>query len=146
MTEAQNTAIVQDMYAAFGRGDVATLVNHCAEDIVWHAVYGCGPEVPFAGERRGKPAVENFFKLVAETETFDSFEPQTFIATGDTVVCLGHYAATTNIGKKFEGDFAMVFQLRDGKVMRFQEFSDSLGISAAHTADTGKARAAGASA
>lgn len=146
MTEAQNTALIQDMYAAFGRGDIATILDHCTEDIVWHGVYGCGPEVPFAGERHGKAAVQNFFKQVADSETFQSLETRDFIATGDMVVCLGHYVVNTHIGKQFDCDFAMVFQLRDGKVTRFQEFCDNAAISAAHTADAAKTRAAAASA
>jgi len=144
MTEAQNTAIIQEMYAAFGRGDIATLLDHCTEDIVWNGVYGCGPQVPFTGERRGKAAVAEFFKLVSETEKFEAFEPKDFIATGDIVVTLGHYTSQTHIGKRFDGDFAMVFHLRDGRVARFQEFCDSLGITAAHTADATRAAGAGA--
>ena len=143
MTEAQNTAVVQDMYAAFSRGDIPRLVSHCADEIVWHAVYGCGPQVPFSGERRGKDAIVEFFRIVAETENFQTFEPREFIATGDAVVTLGHYTATTNVGKQFDGDFAMVFHLRNGKVVRFQEFCDSAGINAAHTAEAPKVRAAG---
>jgi uncharacterized protein len=134
MTEAQNTALVQDMYAAFGRGDIASLLDGCADDITWIGVYGCGPQVPFSGEKHGKAEVAAFFKSVAETEKFSVFDPKQFIATGDTVVCLGHYTATTHIGKQFDGDFAMVFTLRDGKVTRYQEFCDSAGINEAHTA------------
>lgn len=141
MTAAENTAIVQDMYAAFGRGDIASLLEHCADDISWTGVYGAGPQVPFAGERHGKAAVAEFFELVAEHEQFSIFEPRQFLADGDTVVCLGHYAATSSIGKRFDGDFAMMFELRDGKVTRFKEFCDSLGITESHTA---RAAAAGA--
>lgn len=144
MTEAQNTANVQEMYAAFGRGDIATLLDHCTDDIVWNGVYGCGPQVPQAGERRGKAAVAEFFKQVAETEKFEALEPRDFITTGDIVVTLGHYTGQTHVGKRFDGDFAMVFHMRDGKVARFQEFCDSLGITAAHTADAARAAGAGA--
>jgi uncharacterized protein len=146
MTEAQNSAIVQDMYAAFMRGDIATLLDGCADDIVWIGVYGTGPHVPTSGERRGKAAVADFFKTVADTTTFSAFEPKEFIATGDTVVTLGHYTGTTPIGKTFDSDFAMVFHMRDGKVARFQEFTNSAGINDAFVADTPRAAAAGAGA
>jgi ketosteroid isomerase-like protein len=141
MTAAENTAIVQDMYAAFGRGDIDALLAGCADDIVWQGVYGTGPQVPFSGERRGKAAVAEFFKLVGENEQFSNFEPQQFVATGDTVVALGHYTATTPVGKQFDGDWAMVFHLRDGKVVEFKEFCDSAGINEAHTARTAAAGA-----
>jgi ketosteroid isomerase-like protein len=144
--EAQNTAVVQDMYAAFGRGDIATLIGHLAEDIVWVGVYGTGPHVPTSGERRGKVQVQEFFQQVADTVKFSRFEPKDFIASGNTVVTLGHYTATTPVGKEFDGDFAMVFSMRDGKVMRFQEFCDSAGINAAYTADSAMPRTAAAGA
>lgn len=68
----------------------------------------------------------------AEHVNFSRFEPQEFVATGDKVVALGHYTATTPVGGSLDSDFAMVFTLRDGKVVRFQEFSDSAAINAAY--------------
>ena len=134
MQEAQNTKVVQDAYAAFSRGDTAALLANFADDIVWHAVYGAGPHVPTSGERRGKAAVAEFFKQVAENINFSRFEPREFIATGDKVVALGHYTATTPIKKGFDSDFAMVFTLKNGKVTHFQEFCNSAAINAAYMA------------
>jgi ketosteroid isomerase-like protein len=132
MDEAQNTNVVQDAYAAFGRGDIQTLLTYFADDIVWNAVYGTGSHVPTSGERRGKAAVAEFFKQVSENVNFSRFEPKEFIATGDKVVALGHYTATTPIKKSFDSDFAMVFTLRNGKVTHFQEFCNSAAINAAY--------------
>ncbi len=133
--EAQNTRVVQDAYAAFSRGDTQALLANFADDIAWSAVYGTGSHVPTSGERRGKAAVAEFFKQVAANVNFSRFDPREFIATGDTVVALGHYTATTPIGKQFDSDFAMVFTLRHGKVVRFQEFCNSAAIDAAYLAN-----------
>ena len=132
MQEAQNTKVVQEAYAAFGRGDVQGILDRLDEGIVWKGVYGAAPHVPTAGERRGKAQVREFFKQVAESVSFSRFEPKEFIASGDKVVALGHYTATTPLGKAFDSDFAMVFSLRNGKVTEFQEFSDSAAINAAY--------------
>jgi ketosteroid isomerase-like protein len=132
MEEARNTTVVQEAYAAFSRGDIQTLLSKLADDIVWMGVYGAGSHVPTAGERRGKAAVAEFFKQVAENVNFSRFEPKEFIATGDKVVALGHYTATTPIKKSFDSDFAMVFTLRNGQVTRFQEFCNSAAINAAY--------------
>ena len=134
MQEAQNTKVVQDAYAAFGRGDIQALLTNFADDIVWIPVYGTGSHVPTSGERRGKAAVAEFFKQVAENVYFSRFEPKEFIATGDKVVALGHYTATTPSKKGFDSDFAMVFTLRNGKVTHFQEFCNSAAINAAYAA------------
>jgi uncharacterized protein len=69
---------------------------------------------------------------VAQHVKFSAFDPKEFVASGDKVVALGHYTATTPTGGSFDSDFAMVFTLRNGKVVRFQEFSDSAAINAAY--------------
>ena len=132
MQETQNTKVVQEAYAAFGRGDVQAILDRLDDSVVWNGVYGAGPHVPTSGERRGKAAVATFFKQVAEHVNFSRFEPKEFVATGDKVVALGHYTAKTPIGKSFDADFAMVFTLKNGKVVAFQEFSDSAAINAAY--------------
>jgi len=132
MQEAQNTKVVQEAYAAFGRGDVQGILDRVDDSIVWKGVYGAGPHVPTAGERRGKAQVGEFFKQVAASVTFSRFEPKEFVASGDKVVALGHYTATTSVGKAFDSDFAMVFTLRNGKVTEFQEFTDSAAVNAAY--------------
>jgi ketosteroid isomerase-like protein len=132
MGEAQNVTVVQNAYAAFGRGDIATLLSYMSDDIQWRPVIGTAKHVPFSGERKGKAAVGEFFKQVAESEDFQQFEPREFVAQGDTVVALGHYrGAVKRTGRTFDSDFVMVFTLRDGKVVAFREFTDSAAINAA---------------
>lgn len=132
MSEAQNTKVVQDAYAAFGRGDIPALLGYMTDDVQWQPVIGTGKHVPFAGERRGKAAVAEFFKIVGETEDFQQFEPREFVAQGDKVVALGHYRAMTkSTGRTFDSPFVMVFTLRDGKVAAFREFTDSAAVNAA---------------
>jgi len=132
MHEAENTKVVQDAYAAFGRADIPTLLSYMSDEILWQPVVGTAGHVPFSGERKGKASVGEFFRLVAENEDFQQFEPREFVAQGDKVVAIGHYRAVTKAtSKTFESDFVMVFTLQDGKLTRFQEFSDSAGINAA---------------
>jgi uncharacterized protein len=95
MGEADNIKVVQEAYAAFSRGDVQAILDRLDDSVAWTAVYGAGSNVPMAGERRGKAAVGEFFKLVATHVNFARFEPKEFVATGDKVVALGHYTAVT---------------------------------------------------
>jgi ketosteroid isomerase-like protein len=134
MQEAENTKVIQEAYAAFGRGDVQAILDRIDDNAKWIGVYGTDSRVPTSGERRGKAAIGEFFKQVAEHVNFSRFEPKEFIATGDKVVALGHYTATTPIGKGFDSDFVMVFTLRNGKVVHFQEFCNSAAINAAYAA------------
>ena len=132
MDDAQNTKIVQDAYAAFGRGDIQTLLTYVSDDVVWKGVYGAAPHVPTSGERRGKAAVAEFFSQVAANVMFSTFEPKEFVAAGDKVVALGHYAASTPINRSFESDFVMVFTVKNGKITGFQEFCNSAAINDAY--------------
>ena len=132
MQEAQNTKVIQDAYAAFGRGDIPALLGYMTDDIHWKPVTGAAHSVPFSGERRGKAGVADFFKQVADSEDFEQFEPREFIAQGNTVVALGHYRAKAKAtGRTVDSDFVMVFRLENGKVKAFQEFLDSAALNAA---------------
>ena len=131
MQEAQNTKVVQDAYAAFGRGDIPALLGYMTDDVSGSRVIGTSAQVPFSGRRQGKAAVAEFFKIVSESEDFHQFEPREFVAQGDKVVAIGHYEATSkSTHKSFAADFVMVFALRNGKVYEFREFTDSAGINA----------------
>jgi ketosteroid isomerase-like protein len=89
-------------------------------------VIGTEGVLPQAGPRHGRAAVAEFFKQVAESTTFDTFEPREFIAQGDKVAVQGHYRGKANTtGKTYDTDWVMTFEIRGGKVVRFREFTDS---------------------
>jgi uncharacterized protein len=129
MTPEQNKKVVQDAFAAFGRGDIPSLIGTLSDDVDWHGVIGVGPNVPQGGPRKGHKEVVKFFEQVAGTVDFKRFEPQKFVAEGDVVVALGFYESVVKTTRKhFESEWVMVFTLRDGKIVKFREFSDSFGI------------------
>ena len=129
MTADQNRKVVQDAYAAFGRGDIPALLSTLTDDVDWHGVIGVGPNVPQGGPRKGHKEVATFFEQVGGTVDFKRFEPQKFVAEGDVVVVLGFYESVVKTtGKHFASEWVMVFTMRDGKIAKFREFSDSLGI------------------
>lgn len=54
-----NLQTVQDIYAAFWRGDIPFILNALAEDVEWHEPPG--GEAPFKGTYRGREGVGQFF-------------------------------------------------------------------------------------
>ena len=72
-TEA-NIALVQSMYAAFGRGDIPAIVAACAPDIAWEVV-GPAKDFPLFGVRHGSAEVERFFRQLPEVHAFTEFSP-----------------------------------------------------------------------
>jgi hypothetical protein len=126
MSESRNVQTVKDAYAAFMRGDINGVLATVDDNVEWHAIKGAEGVAPHAGARRGRAQVADFFaKLGASTE-FSRFEPREFIAQGDHVVVIGEYAATVKAtGRSVVSDWVMVFTVRDGKLVRFREWTDS---------------------
>src|SRR4051812_1492578 len=69
-----NAATVQAIYEAFGKGDVETILSHCADDIRWedwedNLAQNAG--VPEMQPRHGKAEVVEFFRIVGEFDLKD---------------------------------------------------------------------------
>jgi ketosteroid isomerase-like protein len=131
MSEQANTKLIQEMYAAFGRGDVPTLLSAVSDDCVWETVGPAGKS-PFFGVWKGRDGVGKFFQTIGTHLTFDLFVPREFIASGERVVVLGSdHARNKANGKGYQTDFVHVFTVRGGKVVAFREFFDSAAVAAA---------------
>jgi ketosteroid isomerase-like protein len=127
-----NVALAKRMYDAFGRGDIAMIVNTMTADSHWETV-GRAADFPTLGTRRGRPGVQKFFDLVGTNLKFSEFSPKEFYAAGDKVFVLGRYAATaTKTGKSFASDWCHIFTIRDGQVTSFREFTDTAQLAEAH--------------
>ena len=129
MSEALNTQLVKDAYAAFGRGDVNAILAVVDDNVEWEGGKGAEGVAPQAGLRRGKPAVGEFFQQIGSTLDFQEFEPKEFVAQGDAVVAVGSYKATVKTTKRqTASDWTMIFNFRNGKIVRFREFTDSAAV------------------
>lgn len=120
----RNLSIIQGAYAAFAKGDVPAVLGILNADIAWTEAEG----FPYAGTYHGPNAVLEsvFMRLGAEWDGF-AVAPAEFIDGGDAVVALGKYSGTYKAtGKSFQADFAHVWKLRDGKVIRFVQYVDTL--------------------
>jgi len=120
-----NISLAQSLYAAFGRGDIATIVNAMSPDVTW-VMTGSPKDYPTLGARKGPSAVQEFFRLVAENQDATDFSPKEFYASGDLVFVLGHYAWTIRkTGKSVGTDWVHIFTIKNGKVTAFREFTDT---------------------
>ena len=130
MTPEENTEVVKRAYAAFKSGDMDALMHTYADDISWE-FYGPST-IPTAGVRKGLAGVGEFFATVDSAMTPQSFEPREFIAQGDQVVVLGDYSWKMKAtGRTFAANWAHVATLKDGKIVRFREFTDTAAAAAA---------------
>jgi uncharacterized protein len=120
-----NIALVQSLYDAFGRGDIATIVAALTPDVSWHVI-GRPSDYPTLGARKGQAAVNEFFRQVGENQEATDFSPRDFHASGELVFVQGHYAwKIRKTGKAVESDWVHIFTLKNGKVSAFREFTDT---------------------
>ena len=120
-----NITLVQGLYGAFTRGDIATLIEGLTPDVEWISG-GRKEDFPVFGVHTGRHGVQQFFAIVADTQDFTEFAPHEYYADGDKVIALGHYTATIKkTGRSAASDWAHVFTIRGGKVSRFHEFTDT---------------------
>lgn len=120
-----NTDLIQALYAAFGRGDIAGIVAATTPDVVW-GLDGRPQDVPMLGHHRGPAGVRAFFKVLAEVHDIASFTPQEFYADGDKVFVLGSYRWTMKpSGRSGESDWLHVWTIRDGKVAGMRSLNDT---------------------
>lgn len=133
MGEQENLRIVQEGYAAFGRGDIAAALSNYANNVDW-AMPGSPDIFPYAGKRRGVEQVAQFYSTFAQTEEVEQMDLQDFIAQGDKVLVFGHYKGRVkSTGRSYTKDFIHAITLRDGKVAKFREYIASDDMYAAFT-------------
>ena len=130
MSEQDNVEVVRRAYENFKSGRIGALLEQMSEDVDWRL-----PEIegaPFAGARRGRGAVSEFFSSLADAQDTLAFEPREFVAQGDKVVALGAYDwRVKRTGREYGGDWAHVFTIRDGRIVGFHEYMDSARAEAA---------------
>jgi hypothetical protein len=112
MADHPNVATFRSIYAAFTSGDMATLATFFDEGVVWHTP----GRHPLAGTYEGRAAT-----LASFAEEFElsggtyGVEVRNVLANDDHIVALLHATADRE-GKRLDQDYAIVFEVRGGKV------------------------------
>ena len=130
-----NIRLIQEQFAAFGRGDLRVALSHIAEDVEWQAPVSGHPDaLPWGGRRLGREAVTDYFRLLGEAVRPQPFEGLVFTASGDRVVVEGRNAGTVlSNGKRYEHEWVMVFIFRGGRIVGFRHYYDPADIAEALT-------------
>lgn len=123
MTDVTPLQIIEDHYAASARGDLDGMVAPFAPDVEWIEMAG----FPYAGTYRGPAAVREgvFERLGAEWVGYQA-APEDLVADGEHVVAFGTYSGTYGAtGKAMSARFVHHWTVRDGRVVRFEQFTDT---------------------
>jgi ketosteroid isomerase-like protein len=123
--------VVQELYAAFGRADMPAILDLLDEAVDCYFV-GRPQDFPFAGQRQGHAQMVDFFATIAATCDVLEFGPHEVMALGDHVLVLGHEQVRIKAtGRIFATDWAHLFTVRAGKVVRLREFYDTAAMAEA---------------
>jgi hypothetical protein len=121
----ENVDAIRGMYEAFGRGDVPAVLGQMDEAVEWREAesFIYADRNPYVGPRAVLEGV--FMRLGTEWEGF-RVTPGEWLDAGDHVVVLGTYwGGHRQSGRQVRAQFAHVWGLRGGKVVRFQQYTDT---------------------
>jgi uncharacterized protein len=122
---SQNREFIESLYDAFARGDAGTVLGALAPDVRWYEAEGN----PYAdGNPYDSPqrvGQEVFGRLLTDYEGY-AVHPEQLVAEGNLVVALGRYTGTHRAtSQPYDAQFVHVWTIVDGKVARFQQYTDT---------------------
>lgn len=119
-----NSKIIQDIYAAFARGDIPYILDRISADVQFEN--SDSPDMPYRGTYRGKDGVGKFFADIGSAVEVKSFEPKTYLSSGDEVMTTGVWSGVARTtGKPFTSQWAMRFLIKNGKVTFSHVYEDT---------------------
>ena len=111
--------VVQGFFAAYGAGDMETLKQYVAEAVEWHIPV----RHKLAGTKRGIDEFVGFFNQLGKA----GFKAEVMIlAANDTYVIDAHRGWSTAEGEQIDVNWVLLYQIKDGKIQRVQNFSGDL--------------------
>jgi len=123
-TETENTELVTSIFEAFGRGDVAYILDQLAEDARF--VSHLDPIVPWAGEFAGPDNVAQFFQALGSSVDVTDHPVNAVVAQDDTVVAMGDVSfSVRQTGKHGSSSWVYICTLADGRVQRYDQYNDT---------------------
>src|SRR5580704_4299378 len=92
MSADANIKTIMSVYEAFGRGDVAAILDAVTDDVDW-AAEAAGSAAPWYGVRHGKDAVAVFFSDFGSAMEVEEFTPVSFAANDTDVLAVVRFRA-----------------------------------------------------
>jgi uncharacterized protein len=132
-----HTQLIDSMYDAFSRGDIAYILAHVAPGASWRQ----SKMLPWGGDYTGPEGAREFFgKLAAEMET-TAFRAHQNIEVGDEVFSFGYYEGRSlSTGKIAGSEWMFRWRIADGKIAGYEAYIDTaamLAVIAPKTAAVG---------
>lgn len=120
-----NADTVKGLYDAFAKGDVPAVLGAFDAEIQWNEADGFlyADGNPYVGPQAVAEGV--FQRIVSDVENF-AVTPTNIVDGGQTVVVEGRYTGTMKAtGVAVDAQFVHVWGFEGGKVIRFQQYTDT---------------------
>ncbi|NJK78160.1 MAG: SnoaL-like domain-containing protein [Nanoarchaeota archaeon] len=117
-----NVELTKQFYNAFKNKDSQTYLSLCDKDIQWITLDG----MPSGGRYVGvKEIFENYFpKMLSNFKEFHAI-PEEYIESQDGVIVIGRYTGISKKDKQFDVPFSHVYEINNGKITKFRQFTDT---------------------
>ena len=116
---------VQEIYAAFSRGDVEAILAHLTDDVDW-APEAESAIAPWHGVRKGKENVPSFFEALAKTVDVTEFTPLAFASNETDVMVVIRFGVTVRAtGKSGAMDLHHWWRFRGDKIYFYRGTEDT---------------------
>jgi ketosteroid isomerase-like protein len=114
--------VVEELYRCFRQQDVERFKQLCSPSIIWQQNSG----FPGEGTHQGPTAVLNkVYKAFNIEWKRWSFVIERMLDAGDDIVVLGYFSGIKrDNGERFKLAASHIYSFRDGKVIKFQQFTD----------------------
>ncbi len=126
MNAEQNVGSIKQMYEAFGRGDLETILALVTDDVDW-STDAAIESAPWYGPRQGKDGVRSFFEGIAQTGPVTEFTPLSYASNddGDVMVFIDYGFTVNATGKSARMHLHHYWKFRDGKVCYVRSSEDT---------------------
>jgi uncharacterized protein len=125
MNADTNIKTIAQVYEAFGRGDVAAILDAVTDDVDW-AAEASSAAAPWYGGRTGRDAVAQFFTDFGSAMEVEEFTPVSFAANDTDVLTVVRFRARSlRTGRSAAMDLHHFFRFRDGKIAYYRGTEDT---------------------
>lgn len=127
----QNAEKVRQMYEAFNKGDIPSILSNLHPDCVMEIAGQ--PEIPYAGIYHGVEDCRNFFNKMGGVIGFTEMTPEHIFEEGNLVITAGNTKGSVRKNNKlFSSLFCMIFEFNeDGQLTHFRDCVDTLTLARA---------------
>lgn len=122
---ADNVPVVEQVYGDFARGDIPAVLGIFDDSIEWYEAEG-NPYWTGNPAIGAQQVVEQVFARIPQDYESFSIHVRRVIGLGDCVLMEGRYTAIgTATGRQLDVQVAHVWEFRDGKAVRWQQYVDT---------------------